>query len=210
LVSKKHKEGSYVVRFKGDMKSLNYSLRDTNLFRIIDSPHPLTGTKYTLWPTYDIANAVEDEICGITHILRSSEFRNELQQPPHGSLGRGRWAAGKGDLKMLQRIILLILVGCFAFGCTSVPLKMSSLQNKVPDKDYQVLGEGEGEAVGIMLFGLIPIGQNDRFERAYDLAIQSKGGNRIIDPVISETWFWGFILNGYATKISGTVVKDIK
>jgi len=80
LVAKKHKEGSYVVRFKGDMKSLNYSLRDTNLFRVIDSPHPLTGTKYTLWPTYDIANAVEDEICGITHILRSSEFRNELQQ----------------------------------------------------------------------------------------------------------------------------------
>ena len=80
LVAKKHKEGSYVVRFKGDMKSLNYSLRDTNLFRIIDSPHPLTGTKYTLWPTYDIANAVEDEMCGITHILRSSEFRNELQQ----------------------------------------------------------------------------------------------------------------------------------
>ncbi|HXW95519.1 MAG TPA: glutamate--tRNA ligase [Nitrososphaerales archaeon] len=80
MVAKKHKEGSFVVRFRGDMKSLNYSLRDTNLFRIIDSPHPLTGTKYTLWPTYDIANAVEDEICGITHILRSAEFRNELQQ----------------------------------------------------------------------------------------------------------------------------------
>jgi glutamyl-tRNA synthetase len=33
-----------------------------------------------LWPTYDLANAVEDEVCGITHVLRSSEFRNELQQ----------------------------------------------------------------------------------------------------------------------------------
>ena len=80
LVAKKHGEGSYVVRFKGDMHSPNYSLRDTNLFRVIDSPHPLTGTKYTLWPTYDLANAVEDEMCGITHVLRSSEFRNELQQ----------------------------------------------------------------------------------------------------------------------------------
>jgi len=80
LVAKKHREGSYVVRFKGDMHSPNYSLRDTNLFRVIDSPHPLTGTKYTLWPTYDLANAVEDEMCGITHVLRSSEFRNELQQ----------------------------------------------------------------------------------------------------------------------------------
>jgi len=80
MLDKKHEEGSYVIRFKGDMQSPNYSLRDTNLFRIINFPHPLTGTKYTLWPTYDLANAVEDELCGITHVLRSSEFRNELQQ----------------------------------------------------------------------------------------------------------------------------------
>ena len=80
LLAKGYKEGSYVIRFKGDMRSPNYSLRDTNLFRIIESPHPLTGTKYVLWPTYDLANAVEDEICRITHVLRSSEFRNELQQ----------------------------------------------------------------------------------------------------------------------------------
>ena len=80
LLAKKHREGTYVIRFKGDMQSPNYSLRDTNIFRIIESPHPLTGTKYTLWPTYDLANAVEDEICNITHVLRSSEFRNELQQ----------------------------------------------------------------------------------------------------------------------------------
>jgi len=80
LLQKKHREGTYVIRFKGDMQNPNYSLRDTNLFRIIESPHPLTGTKYTVWPTYDLANAVEDELCGITHVLRSSEFRNELQQ----------------------------------------------------------------------------------------------------------------------------------
>ena len=80
LLAKKHREGTYVIRFKGDMRSPNYSLRDTNLFRVIESPHPLTGTKYVLWPTYDLANAVEDEVCGITHVLRSSEFRNELQQ----------------------------------------------------------------------------------------------------------------------------------
>jgi hypothetical protein len=110
----------------------------------------------------------------------------------------------------MKKVILLILIGCLAFGCSSIPLRIPSLPNKVPDKDYQILGQGEGEAVGIMLFNLIPIGQNDRFERAYDQAIQSKGGNRLIDPVISETWFWGFILNGYATKITGTVVKDIK
>ena len=80
LLSKRYKEGEFVIRLKGDMQNPNYSLRDTNLFRVIDKPHPLTGTRYSLWPTYDLANAVEDELCGITHVLRSSEFRNELQQ----------------------------------------------------------------------------------------------------------------------------------
>lgn len=110
----------------------------------------------------------------------------------------------------MKKIILLILIGCFAFGCSSIPLKIPSLQNKVPDKDYQILGPGEGGAAGIMLFSLIPIGQNSRFERAYEEAVKSKGGDRLIDPVITEKWFWAVILNGYVTKISGTVVKDIK
>ncbi|MGA2955891.1 MAG: hypothetical protein ABSF48_09215 [Thermodesulfobacteriota bacterium] len=56
----------------------------------------------------------------------------------------------------MKKIILLILIGCFAFGCSSIPLKIPSLQNKVPDKDYQILEQGEGEAVGIVLFNLNP------------------------------------------------------
>ena len=61
-----------------------------------------------------------------------------------------------------------------------------------------------------MLFNLIPIGQNSRFERAYEEAVKSKGGDRLVDPVITEKWFWGVILNGYITSISGTVVKYMK
>jgi hypothetical protein len=110
----------------------------------------------------------------------------------------------------MRKAILIILVGFFIFGCASNPLKISTLQNKTSDKDYQVLGLGEGGAAGIMLFNLIPIGQNSRFERAYEEAVKSKGGDRLIDPVITENWFWAVVLNGYITKISGTVVKDIK
>lgn len=80
LVAKKHKEGSFVIRLRGDMGNVDYSLRDPNIFRIIDHVHPMTGTRYSLWPTYDLANAVEDEACGVTHILRSSEFHTALQQ----------------------------------------------------------------------------------------------------------------------------------
>lgn len=79
LLGKMHGEGTYVIRFKGDMKNANYSLRDPNVFRVIEHSHPITLDRYTLWPTYDIANTIEDHICRITHILRSSEFHNDLQ-----------------------------------------------------------------------------------------------------------------------------------
>jgi len=108
----------------------------------------------------------------------------------------------------MEKMLFVVLIVCFAFGCASTPLKITSLQNKVPDKDYQVLGAGEGSAVGFMLFGCIPIGQNERFESAYGEAVKSKGGNMLIDPVVEENWFWTPFGDGYVTKISGTVVKS--
>ncbi|MEM4675276.1 MAG: glutamate--tRNA ligase, partial [Nitrososphaerota archaeon] len=83
------KEGTAVLRLKGDMTSKNTVMRDPALFRIIEHPHPIVGDKYRVWPTYDIAAAIEDAICGVTHVLRSSEFalRDELQNYIRSLLG---------------------------------------------------------------------------------------------------------------------------
>lgn len=82
-------EGTVVLRLKGDMTSKNTVMRDPVLFRIINHPHPIVGDKYRVWPTYDFAAAIEDAICGVTHVLRSSEFalRDELQNYIRSSLG---------------------------------------------------------------------------------------------------------------------------
>ncbi len=80
-------EGEVVVRFKGDMKSVDTSMRDPNLFRIVDSPHPLLGRKFKVWPVYDFAVVVEDHLCKVTHILRSLEFHESLQDTLRGLLG---------------------------------------------------------------------------------------------------------------------------
>ena len=95
----------------------------------------------------------------------------------------------------------MLLIG--AVGCVSQPLKISTPKQQ----NYEVLGEGHGNATGLMLFNIIPIGQNERFVRAYDQAVKSKGGDDLINPVITENWFWGYILNGYSTTIEGTVIK---
>ncbi len=87
MLSRKFREGEYVVRLKGDLASLDLSLRDPNIMRIIDSPHPLVGTKYLVWPIYDFENVVEDHLCGVTHVLRSSEFHLALQEKLRELLG---------------------------------------------------------------------------------------------------------------------------
>ena len=79
MLARKYKEAEWVIRLKGDLSSLDYSLRDPNILRVIEAAHPLVGTKYVVWPIYDFENVVEDKICGVTHVLRSSEFHVALQ-----------------------------------------------------------------------------------------------------------------------------------
>ena len=110
---------------------------------------------------------------------------------------------------MKKIVFALILSSLLISGCSSVPVNMGTSSSQIEGVDYKVLGEGEGTSTGIMLFNIIPIGQNDRFKSAYEEAILSKGGDRLINPVIEERWFWGYILNGYSFTVKGTVIKNI-
>jgi len=76
----KFKPGDAIVRFRGDMKADNAVMRDPVLFRIIEGKHYTLGEKYRIWPSYDMAVAIEDSIDGVTHAFRSKEFelREEL------------------------------------------------------------------------------------------------------------------------------------
>ncbi|MCF2142460.1 MAG: glutamate--tRNA ligase [Candidatus Heimdallarchaeota archaeon] len=74
-------EGEMILRLRGDMKSQNAVMRDPAIFAIRKAKHCLQGRKYNVWPLYDFAVAIEDHLCGITHVGRSAEFdtRIELQ-----------------------------------------------------------------------------------------------------------------------------------
>jgi len=85
----KFKPGEAIVRFRGDMKSTNTVMRDPVVFRIIEEKHPILGDKHRVWPSYDLAIAVEDSIDGVTHAFRSKEYelRNELYYSILDALG---------------------------------------------------------------------------------------------------------------------------
>jgi glutamyl-tRNA synthetase len=69
-------EGSAVVRIKTDMNHPNPAVRDWPALRIIDPvkyPHPRVGSKYRVWPLYNLAAGLDDHLLGITHIIRGKE-----------------------------------------------------------------------------------------------------------------------------------------
>ena len=77
-------EGEAVLRVKTDPRHPDPSVRDWVAFRIIDTdkhPHPIVGSRYTAWPTYNFAAAVDDHLMGVTHILRAKEhMQNTVKQ----------------------------------------------------------------------------------------------------------------------------------
>lgn len=68
--------GARVLRAKIDMASGNINMRDPTLYRIVKAPHPRTGTKWSIYPSYDFAHGQSDAIEGITHSICTLEFED--------------------------------------------------------------------------------------------------------------------------------------
>ena len=67
-------EGSMVLRAKLDMANPNMHFRDPIMYRIIQTPHHRTGTKWHCYPMYDFAHGQSDYFEGVTHSICTLEF----------------------------------------------------------------------------------------------------------------------------------------
>jgi len=118
MLSGEFGEGEAVLRLKMPVEDWkNPAFRDPVLFRIITSvPHPRTGYKYHVYPTYNMACAVEDGLY-VTHVLRGKEHNanthiqtfiqeiiEDLRVPIHVGFGRIH-VTGDSALPMGKRYI---------------------------------------------------------------------------------------------------------
>jgi hypothetical protein len=102
-------------------------------------------------------------------------------------------------------LLLCVLLLVVTTACQSTQVRIPTAPIGPTEKS---LGPTEGHSTGLMILGVIPVNQNERFVNAYNQAAARAGGTRLTDVTISERWWWGYVLNGYNFKVQGTAVGN--
>ncbi len=60
---------------KTDLSHPDPAIRDFVAMRVVDTPHPRTGTKYCVYPLMNFSVTVDDHLLGLTHVLRGKDHQ---------------------------------------------------------------------------------------------------------------------------------------
>ncbi|KAI0677047.1 glutaminyl-tRNA synthetase [Trametes maxima] len=69
-----YQPGQAILRMKQDLESGNTMMWDLVAYRVLNSPHHRTGSKWRIYPTYDFTHCLCDSFENITHSLCTTEF----------------------------------------------------------------------------------------------------------------------------------------
>jgi len=81
MVDGEYGAGEMVLRVKTDIEHKNPALRDWVAFRMVDTPHPREeASEYRCWPLLDFQSAIDDQLTGITQIVRGIDLQDSAKR----------------------------------------------------------------------------------------------------------------------------------
>ncbi len=74
--------GEAVVRIRTSAELTNPALRDWPALRIQEKPHPREqiASSVRVWPLLDFQSAIDDHLCGVTHIIRGKDLMDSTRR----------------------------------------------------------------------------------------------------------------------------------
>ncbi|MDG6915289.1 MAG: glutamate--tRNA ligase [Nitrososphaerota archaeon] len=199
MLARRYKEGEWVIRLKGDMQGLDASLRDPNILRVIQAAHPVVGTKYVVWPVYDFEVVVEDKLCEVTHILRSSEFHVSLQE----------------RIRELLRFPPVVVEQFSRFNFKGTPVSKRLLRPLVEEKVVSGWDDPRMPTIeGVKRRGILPeairqftlqVGYG-KTEHTFDWTLLFAVNRKILDPISLRVYF---VPDPVQLRVKGGPQKDL-
>ncbi|MFC6991112.1 glutamate--tRNA ligase [Haladaptatus sp. GCM10025707] len=81
MVAGEYSAGDMVLRVKTDIEHKNPALRDFVAFRMVDTPHPREeAADYRCWPMLDFQSGIDDQLTGVTHIIRGIDLQDSAKR----------------------------------------------------------------------------------------------------------------------------------
>lgn len=76
FISGEYEEGKAVAVIKTAIDHPNPAIRDFVALRLVDHPHPRTGSKYIAYPMMNLSVAIDDHLLDMTHVIRGKDHLN--------------------------------------------------------------------------------------------------------------------------------------
>ncbi len=112
----------------------------------------------------------------------------------------------KMSLKKFSVMLSLVLLTLLASSCSSMITVAPSTTPITENDTYTKLDYSVGRSYGFLILGMIPIFRDDPVGAATKSAIESSGGNALIEVAVEENVIPLVIFHMYWTTVEGTAV----